>query len=102
MVAPNPAERYQTALEMRRAIEKLSYPGHWSVCPTGELIGANGHNEFRFEKAASGSRFSVTARKKNLNSRKETKMSEFCGKELTAKQAEALIEKLIKHVVTGS
>ncbi len=101
-VAPDPASRFQTALEMRREVEKLSYPGYWSVDASGRLIGTSGHNEFRFEKSPTGSRFSVTTFKKNLRSENETRVSEFCARDLTSKQADALVDKLTKHVVTGS
>lgn len=101
-VSPDPAQRFQTALEMRRAIEKLSFSGHWSINAAGDLVGTNGHNEFRFEKVNNGSRFSVAGFKKNLHSGKETKMSDFCGRDLTASQANDLCDKLIKRVVAGS
>src|SRR5680860_1452041 len=51
-IAPDPAQRYQTALEMRRAVEKLAFPGYWTVNAAGELIGLNGGKEYRFEKKA--------------------------------------------------
>ena len=100
---PDPAERFQTALEMRRAIEKLSFPGHWTVDPSGQSIGMNGHNQFRFEKLSTGVKvFSVTSYKKNQRTGHEVRVSEFCGRDLTSGQANALVEKFIKSVVTGS
>lgn len=102
-VALDPNNRFQTALEMRRAIEKLSFPGHWTVDAMGSLIGFSGHHQYRFEKAPiAGGRFNVTAFKRNTQSNNETRMSDFCARDLTAKQADTLINNLIKHVVTGS
>lgn len=101
-VHPDPAERYQTALEMRRAIEKLSYPGYWTVMPNGELVGTNGNYEYRVEKTTSGSLCSVASFKKNLKSGNETRVSDFCARDLKPREAAALIDKLIKQVVTGS
>ena len=101
-VQPAPADRYQTALEMRRAIEKLTFPGFWSMNATGDLIGISGRNEYRLEKIATGNRFALTCFKKNLNSGKEARVGDYCGRDLTAKQANALADNFIKHVVTGS
>jgi serine/threonine protein kinase len=102
-IEPDPALRYQSALEMRRAVEKLAFPGHWTVNPSGELIGSSGRNEYRFEKhATGGKRFCLTSYKKSLNSGHQTKVSAFCGRNLTSSQADALSGKFIKHVVTGS
>ncbi|MBX9864807.1 MAG: serine/threonine protein kinase [Hyphomicrobium sp.] len=100
-VDPNPSTRFQTALEMRRAIEKLSYPGYWSVRPAGDLFGVNGKYEYRFERATSATRASMAGFKKNMSSGIETRISDFCARDLTAKQADALCDKFFKHVVTG-
>jgi eukaryotic-like serine/threonine-protein kinase len=101
-IAPDPASRFQTALEMRREVEKLSYPGYWSVDANGQLIGISGYYEFRFEKKPTGPRFSVTSFKKNTRSNHETRIYKFTARDLTSKQADALIDKLLKHVVSGS
>jgi len=102
-IATNPTQRFQAALEMRRAVEKLAFPGHCTVDATGQLVGTNGHNAFRFEKQATGSRkFSLASYKKNLNSGNEIRVSAFSGRDLTSSQADALLGKFIKHVVTGS
>jgi serine/threonine protein kinase len=102
-VDPDPANRFQTALEMRRAVEKLSFPGHWTVDSMGTLIGFSGNHQFRFEKVSTKpNRFSVTAFKKNKISGNETRVSEFCNRDLPGKQADGLIDKFVKNVVTGS
>jgi eukaryotic-like serine/threonine-protein kinase len=102
-VEADPTQRYRSALDMRRAIEKLAFPGYWTVNAAGELIGLNGGNEYRFEKQATGgNRFRVTSYKKNLNSGNETKVSAFCERNLTSSQADAFSAKFVKHVVMGS
>lgn len=35
--APDPVERFQTALEMRRALEKIHHYGHWDADASGQL-----------------------------------------------------------------
>jgi serine/threonine protein kinase len=101
-IDPSPAGRFQSALEMRRAVEKLSFPGHWTVDAAGQLIGTSGHNQYRFERTGTGSNRSVTSFKKNLTSGHETRISNFCAKHLSASQAVALVNNLIKHVVKGA
>jgi hypothetical protein len=101
--APAASDRFQTALEMRRAVERLAFPRHWTVDAGGQLLGLSGHHQYRFERTANGNnRFILLALKKNLNSGNETKVSNFCGRDLSAKEADLLSNKLIQQVVTGS
>ncbi len=44
----DPSHRYQTALEMRRALERLNYPGYWTCDSEGNYLGSyipGTHNE---------------------------------------------------------
>jgi serine/threonine protein kinase len=101
--AAAPEDRFQTALEMRRAVERLSFPGHWTVDASGQLVGQAGHHRYRIERTAnSNNRFAIVALKQNLNSGNETRISDFCGRDLSAREADGLTEKLIKQVVQGS
>lgn len=102
-VAVDSGARYQSALEMRRALEKLAFPGHWTIDSSGNMLGVNGHNEYRFEKQAStGNRFSVTSFRKNTRTGNETRASQFCARDLTSGQADKLLGNFIKYVVAGS
>ena len=102
-IDPDPTKRFQSALEMRRALEKLSFPGYWTVSPTGRLIGVSGNHEYRFVKQVTAkNQVSCTSYKKNRASGNETKFTRFCGQKLTAKQADALSAGLMKFVVHGS
>jgi serine/threonine protein kinase len=100
---PAASDRFQTALEMRRAVERLAFPGYWTVDVGGQLLGLSGHHQYRIERTANGNnRFSLLALKKNLNSGNEIKVSNFCGRDLSAKEADVLSNKLIQQVVTGT
>jgi serine/threonine protein kinase len=102
-VNTDPSARYQSALEMRRALEKLVFPGHWTIDPSGNMLGISGHNEFRFEKQAGvGNRFSVTSFRKNTRTGNETRASKFCARDLTSRDADKLLDHLIKYVMAGS
>ncbi|WP_186393352.1 MULTISPECIES: serine/threonine-protein kinase [unclassified Pannonibacter] len=101
-IAPNPAKRFQSALDMRRALEKLSYSGHWTVDATGMLRGEDARHTYRFEQTpAVGSNASVSAFKTNRTSGRETRISQFTDKNLSKPEAGKLIVSFLKAVVDG-
>jgi serine/threonine protein kinase len=98
----DPASRYQSAVEMRRSLERLSYPGYWTTDPCGAFIGHNERYEYRFEeRALTAKLFEFTAYKKLKDSGRETKISVHSDKNLTRKQADELKRKFMQWVVTG-
>lgn len=98
----NPASRYQSAVEMRRALERLNYPGYWSTDSCGSFVGHNKHYEYRFdEQALTTKSFNFTAYKKFNDSGRETKISAHSGNNLSSKQMEILKREFMQWVVTG-
>lgn len=101
-IEPDPAKRFQSALDMRRALEKLSFAGHWTVDATGQLIGSDARHTFRFEHlAASGRHAAFAAFKTNRQSGRETRISQFTQKNLTNAEACKLEVAFLKAVVEG-
>lgn len=101
-INPDPAKRFQSALEMRRALEKLSFAGHWTVDTTGKLVGSDARHTFRFEHlAASGRNASFEAFKTNKQSGRETRISQFTKKNLSNAEAWRLETAFLKAVVEG-
>lgn len=101
-IDPNPANRFQSALEMRRALEKLSFAGHWTVDATGSLIGVDSRHLYRFEQTPSaGSNSTFSAFKTNTSSGRETRISAFTNKNLTNSEANKLASSFMKAVVEG-
>jgi len=101
-IDPDPAKRFQSALEMRRALEKLSFSGHWTVDATGQLIGSDARHTFRFEHlSASGRNAAFAAFKTNKQSGRETRVSLFTKKNLTNAEVCKLEVKFLKAVVEG-
>ena len=101
-VHPDPTQRYASALEMRRALEKLDYPGHWTVDAGGNEVGKCGTYEFSHSAApVGGGKFDVTCTKRNLVSGNTQRVAQFCKRGLTQKQAEKVVAGFKQFVVTG-
>jgi hypothetical protein len=96
----DPAKRFQTALEMRRALEKLSFAGHWILGANGVLVGLDPNYTYRFEHfTAIGTNASFSAFKKNCKSGRETKISQFTRKNLTNAEATKLHRAFLQAVM---
>lgn len=95
--------RFSSALEMRRELEKLDYPGFWTVTDSGDFVGQNGAYVYRFEQRTSvGGRFDVVAYKKSVSKERETRCLKHCHRNLSNGAARMKIEKFVKAVVDGS
>lgn len=101
-VNPDLTERYQSALEMRRDLEKLNYPGYWTVEPNGDFVGYNGNYQYRYtQNKKSGNRFDVIALRRNIANGRDRRCGKFCHKDITNSVAQKEINKFIKAVVEG-
>lgn len=101
-VHPDPNQRYTSSLEMRRAIEKLNFPGHWSVDATGNEFGRDRSYEYAYEVTpATSGNFDVTCFRRGIASGKTQRITKFCRKALTSKQADKAVSDFKCFVVTG-
>lgn len=101
-VHPDPAQRYTSALEMRRALEKLDFPGHWTVDDSGNEVGKCRNYEFSYSVSPmEGGKFDVTCSKRNTVSDKAQRVTRFCKRGLTKKKAEKVVADFKKFVVNG-
>lgn len=101
-VHPDPAQRYASALEMRRALERLDYPGHWTVNSSGSEIGRCGDYEFIFSATPIlPGKFDVECSKRKLSSGHSQRITRFCERSVTRKRAESLVTQFKQFVVTG-
>jgi len=101
-VQTDPAKRYQSAVEMRRALERLSYPGYWTMDPTGHFIGCSGRYEYRFEELAQPEKlFKFCAYKRNKASDRETKIAAYSQNKINRKQLTDIKRNFMQWVVTG-
>ncbi|MBF8710010.1 MULTISPECIES: serine/threonine-protein kinase [Pseudomonas] len=101
-IHPDPAKRFSSALEMRRALEKLNYPGYWTVDATGKEVGKCGAHEYFYTSVpVAGGKFDVTCTKLNVTSGRTRRVTQFCERGLPHKQAEKVISAFKNFVVTG-
>lgn len=101
-VHPDPAQRYSSALEMRRALERLSYSGYWTVDAAGNEVGKYGNYEFsHLVSPVVDGKFDVTCCKRNVASGNTQRVTQFCNRRLTQKQADKLVADFKQFVVNG-
>lgn len=99
---PDLGERYGSALEMRRELEKLNCPGFWTVEANGEFVGFNGAYSYRFEQTKkAGNKYDIAAFKCSRKTGRETRFSKFCHSNVTSAAAKREIPKFMKAVVEG-
>lgn len=101
-VHPDPTQRFSSALEMRRAIEKLSYPGYWTVDAAGNEIGKCGAYEYSYSSTPSAAgKLDVICSRRKASSGKTQRVTRFCERGLSQSQAQRMISNFKKFVVTG-
>ena len=101
-INPDPAQRFQSALQFRRALERLSLSGSWSVDATGEYVGEDKACTYRaaLESNKSGS-IDFTVWKKYKKSGREVKAAKHGATGLAKKAAERLRQTFMCSVVEG-
>lgn len=101
-VHPDQSQRYSSALEMRRALERLDYPGYWTVDGAGNDVGISRKHEFSYSiSPVSGGKFDVTCSKRNTGSGNSQRITQFCKSGLNQKTADKIVAGFKQFVVTG-
>ncbi len=98
---PDNSQRFQSALEMRRALERIRHYGYWDTGPSGELFGILGQNKFTFVIGKSKRGLSMIAYKVNMQSKRTTKVSKFCSTGLSQTALGQLQRSYFRAVVDG-
>ncbi len=81
------SKRYSSALEIRRDLEKLCFPGYWDSSSDGTLIGKGKKFDYKFEIIPKAiDLFDCNAYQKNRETNKVSKISKFCSKNLSKKE----------------
>lgn len=93
-VALNPDERYQSALDMRRALEQVRLKGTCTANAHGDLMINSGRYQYRYEVIFHDKNsYELVALKKFLESGRETRVTQYCRKGLK----EAALKKVIQE-----
>jgi hypothetical protein len=100
--AANPNERYPSALDMRRALERLKLPGYWDVDGVQVPFGICGNQKFTFSlNTRSSGTAEMVAYREYCDSGRRVRISAYCHKALSSAQARARVRKLMLDVVRG-
>ena len=101
-VSLNPEERYQTPLEMRRALEMIRLVGDCTGDAEGRLILSQKQNTYRYEVILEPkNKYSLIAYKKNNKSGRETHYLKYCLKGLTLKQIQSHEKEFCQEIISG-
>lgn len=104
-IAPDPAKRFPSALEMRRALEKIMLHGHWDLDESGELVGRlNDGGSVRVKQGrrspAPNGYFIETTRRVN-GSTHERRVSRYCGSGLSEGELHRRLRDVLESTCTG-
>ena len=99
----DPTKRYQNAVEMRRAFEKLMFRGYWDCVEEDSLVGFDNKYEYRFEVYKNEfNEYDVNTMRKNRETGRETRIIKYCKKGMSKMQNEKLQKEFMQAVVMGS
>lgn len=99
----DPSKRFSTALDFRRSLERISYPGFWTIDTTGRFIGQDSKHSYYFEELPSGyQKAAFNAFKITKDSGRTTRITKFCGKNLSEKDLNSYRIAFMQSVVTGN
>jgi len=102
-INPDPNARYQSALEMRRDLERLSYSGYWTIDPRGEIIGVGPRHQFSFAVTPkAGGKFAFEASKIHNVSKRVTNISAFSCNSSTDAEVRIAKKRLFEAVLEGT
>jgi eukaryotic-like serine/threonine-protein kinase len=101
-ISKDPADRYQSALEMRRALERLSLRGVWKIDGTGDFAGEDQACTYRVVlESMRGGKFRFTAFRTRKKSGAESRVGKYCATGLTNQAALKSQQKFMCAVVEG-
>ncbi|WP_139458153.1 serine/threonine-protein kinase [Bathymodiolus thermophilus thioautotrophic gill symbiont] len=101
-IKADPNSRYQSSLEMRRALEQIAIYGYWSTDSTGSYLGYYDKQVFRFETIKTRTGLKFQAYKKRLKTGKEVKIGKMSSSCANEQEVKKLKKKLMLAVVSGS
>lgn len=99
-VSVNPDERYQTALEMRRALEQVAMNGSCTADTNGNVIFCNNGYIYRYEILPKAPRMSdFTVYRKSEHTGRETRVAKYCARNVKNGDIDKMVLKLSTDLV---
>ena len=101
----DPTKRYSSVLDFRRDLEKLCFPGYWTVDEndTTKLIGIG--KDYIYEYIVTpkhGNMFDVESRRKSKVSGKSYRITAYCKKNIKQKEKDKLIKDYFEWVINNA
>jgi len=97
----DPIERFQSALEMRRALEAIAVFGYWTTDATGDYLGVSGNQTFRFTQEKNKHGYKFDAFRTRLDSGNETRVAKMSGSKLNSDDLKKHKKEFMLSVVNG-
>lgn len=97
----DPGGRYQTASEMRRALEAIALEGYWTTDAKGEYLGVANNQTFRFSTKKTLHGYIFDAYRKRLDNGNETRIGRLSGSKLDKRELGKHIKNFMISVVNG-
>ncbi|WP_299797998.1 serine/threonine-protein kinase [uncultured Maribacter sp.] len=99
----NPSDRFSSALEMRRKLEKLHFPGYWTSDSKSNLQGVGKKYFYQFEVLPlPGDLFNFNATKTNKSSGKTTRIGLFTSKKISEKEMNKIKTQFFEWVIENA
>ncbi len=102
-VQVNSSDRYNTALEMRRDLEKLNFKGYWELTTDNNFVGNLKNNIYSYSVESRNSQnVDFLAYRTNRKSSRKTKVSKFCNYNIKSSKLVKVKKKFMTAVVEGN
>jgi serine/threonine protein kinase len=100
--AVDPDERFQTPLEMRRALERIQIIGDCTGDSSGNLILIKGNYTYRYEiGVVQKNHYTLATYKCNIKSGRETRYSKYCISNLSQKELQKSVQSFCLDIISG-
>lgn len=99
------SKRYSSVLEFRRDLEKLCFPGYWTVdeMDTSKLIGIGKDYVYEYVVTPKSENvFDVESRRKSKISNKSYRITAYCKKNIKLKEKDKLIKDYFEWVINNA
>lgn len=96
-------KRYSTALEIRRDLEKLYFPGYWDSASDGSLIGKGKKYDYTFEVIPkSNNLFDYFAYQISRETNRVSKISRYCSKNISKREIQKCNSSFFEWVINNA